>query len=102
MSSDVVLTIDDCGCYLDGQRGHYIRRDTIEFARNFGRPTDDVVNYLCLIYDNHCDNDFFPVEFLDAECDDALNWLNENIAPEGTYFAFDDGLYLFAEDEDAS
>jgi hypothetical protein len=39
-------------------------------------------------------------EWLSEGADDACSWMNENVAPEGFVFTFDEGFYLYAEDED--
>lgn len=100
MISNDILTLDDCGCWLDGQRGHYIGRDTIRLAHSWGCPVDDVTLYLCDKYEVEYFSDRFPHEFFDGQVDRTFNWLNDNIAPEGASFEFDDGLYLVPIDDD--
>lgn len=40
-------------------------------------------------------------QWLTDEARSAQDWLNEHIAPEGHYFTFDEGFYLYvSEDED--
>lgn len=92
------LTLDECGCYLDGQRGHYIARDTIDLASYWGFPlTKDEARFTAR-YALDGDKPDYPHEALSDLCDRAVDWLNENIAPEGASFGFDDGLYLLTAD----
>ena len=90
---------DSCGCWLDGQRGHYIGRDTIMLAKEFGMRINGITQYLCDTYEDNYFKDSFPHEYFDDEVYDAMNWLNDNIAPEGTCFVFDDGFYLLSTDD---
>lgn len=87
-------SMNDCGCWLDGQRGHYIGRDTIHLAEQLGMGVSWSTLYMCDNYNTWCHEPDFPSEAFDEEVQDALDWLNDNIAPEGAFFEFDDGLYL--------
>lgn len=45
--------------------------------------------------ENHDESDA-----LTEAAQDATTWLNTHIAPEGHYFTFDEGFYLYAEDDE--
>jgi len=39
-------------------------------------------------------------QLLSEGADAAADWLNEHVAPEGYWFRFDDGFYLWGDDPD--
>ena len=69
-------TITDTGCYLDNHRGHYITRDAIELAVEFGFIIGPFERFVIDMYDDHCFDDNYPTETLIELCDDATAWLN--------------------------
>lgn len=101
----IKLTSSHAGCLFDSHsRGHYIVPTVIEYADDLGRPTDPFVKYALFRYstDHHLNADEFPHEALIEESDKAIQWMNDNCAPEGYAFDWNDGdfgLYPI-EDED--
>lgn len=77
---------DDAGCWVDGHWGWKAPLRVIQIAYDFG--------YSGLMFD---------VENLDDMWDaaeEAEDWLNENIAPEGYSFGWFDGeFFLWSWDE---
>jgi len=92
------------GCLIDGHHGHYGTVALLELALAHGMPNSpdkDGIGYAEVAADyretgglgDHC-------EFI-AECsDDAEDWLNDNIAPEGHQFGWSDGEFFLLTTEE--
>jgi hypothetical protein len=109
-------TITETGCYLDNHRGHYITRDMILLAEEFGFILGEMESFVLDQYDEFNANENYPTESLYALADEALEWLNvgENTGvdrpirgqnsppaiPEGTSWGWNDGDFGLYEDED--
>lgn len=75
------LTANEAGCFLDNHRGHYITRDVIQLAQEFGFIVGPFEQYAVEMYDNHhadaADTRVdYPHEALTELCDEAVAWLN--------------------------
>lgn len=79
------------GCIFDSHRGHYIIPEIITYAEELGRPTDPFVKFTLTRYDEQYHTDEYPTSAMDDEHEKAIDWLNENIAPEGYSFGHNDG-----------
>jgi hypothetical protein len=85
--------IIETGCYLDNHRGHYIGRDAIQFAQEYGFIVGPFEQWAIDTYDNHCNDESYPHEGMIELCDDAIEWLNsgqsECITCKGTGKVFE-------------
>lgn len=87
------LTAADSGCWVDGHWGHYIAARTIQIAIGAGWNDLDA---------NHAAEKYLAGDIDDglAELvydlgDEAVDWMNANIVPEGYAFGWWEGeLYL--------
>jgi hypothetical protein len=111
------ITISETGCYLDNHRGHYIVRDMIQLAQNYGYIVGSFEQWSLDTYNEHYYSEEYPNEALIELSDDARDWLNcgdnsgidraikgQNsppIIPDNTQWEWNDGnfgLYVI-EDE---
>lgn len=79
------VTIVDVGCWLDSARGQYIGEEVQKIAIKAGFKMD-FVSCNC---DETCPcggKDESHGEWYSGAWDDAEEYLNENVAPEGTLF----------------
>jgi hypothetical protein len=72
----ITITQDQAGCVLSNQRGHYITRDAIELAVEFGFFIGSFEKFTLAMYDDHNADEDYPFEALVELCDEAVNWLN--------------------------
>lgn len=70
------IIILETGCYLDNHRGHYIQRDAIELAVEYGFLIGGFEKFAVDMYQDHSHEDNYPFEALNELCDDAVAWLN--------------------------
>ena len=70
------VTITKTGCYLDSHRGHYITRDAIQLAEEWGFITGSFEKFALAMYEEHNNDEEYPFEALVELCDEAVNWLN--------------------------
>lgn len=70
------FTEADAGCYLDSHRGHYIGRDMIELAVEFGFIIGPLARWALDTYADHSHEENYPHETLIELADSALDWLN--------------------------
>lgn len=97
----------DAGCWVGGHWGQYAVARMIQLAEEWGYRGDQ----LCaLAYRHLAQQTPYDIEPLDADewqilhdgADEVETWLNENVAPEGFHFTWDDGeFFLRAEEDDA-
>lgn len=114
MKSPHTLTLASVGCHLDNHRGHYISRDTIELAIEFGFIVGSSDLFVLSRYERDGYEDDYPSEVIHELCNEAIAWLNAGqdervsgqnfppIIPEGYSWGFNDGdfgLYSDTEDE---
>lgn len=89
-------TADEAGCWLEGSRGWRISGQVVRKAQEWGMPLsddDDIV--LRAFLDDYADD---PSEAIWEMADEATQWLNDNVAPEGYSFGFYDGeFFLWSE-----
>jgi hypothetical protein len=72
----ITLTTDQAGCWLDNHRGHYIGRDAIELAVEFGFLIGGFEKFAVDMYQDHSHEDNYPFEAMHELCDEAVTWLN--------------------------
>lgn len=70
------ITINETGCYLDNHRGHYIGRDTIQFAQDHGFIIGTFEQFAVSTYSEYGHHEDFPQEGMIELCDEAIAWLN--------------------------
>lgn len=92
------LTPEDAGCYVDGHWGQYGVAHMINRAEEFGYAEPEVT----ALADKHMasmgpsggeDLTFDEHEALSDASEEAENWLNENVAPEGYSFGWSEGEF---------
>jgi len=88
------------GCLVDGHWGQYGVTRLIEIATEFGFPIDAADAAEVRKY-NAGDDDMDP-EHVYELADSVEQWLNDNIAAEGSYFGWHDGefFYSIVDDDD--
>ena len=77
----IIIREHETGCYLDSHRGHYINRDMILLAVEFGFIIDTFERFAIDRYDDWSvedlvSNDIDLIGALHDLCDEALAWLN--------------------------
>lgn len=80
----------ETGLYIDGVHGIYAVKELCLLAQGFGyggpAPTDEQVRD--------------EVDDTDGMADDALDWLNENVAKNGASFGWYEGnVYYYSQQE---
>lgn len=94
------LTNADAGCIYDSHNGHYIIPFVIGYAHDAGRQTDPFVLFALSEYADNYHDPVFPNDALIEEHDQAIIWLNQNVAPDGFIFEWNDGDFgLYSVDE---
>lgn len=71
-----MITKLQAGCFLDNHRGHYIVRDMILLAVEFGFIISPIDSYVISLYDEKNGDEDYPTECLQEISDEALAWLN--------------------------
>lgn len=74
------LTAADAGCWVDGHWGQYGSLKVIQIAQEFGLWPDET-------FDNEN-------EFIHEIADEAEQWMNDNVAPDGHSFGWFDGEWF--------
>jgi hypothetical protein len=75
------LTEANLGCWLDNHRGHYISRDAIQLAQDFGfivGPSDQFVLDMYEDCDSLPEGVIYPYETVYELADEAVAWLNSS------------------------
>lgn len=101
------ITEDQAGCWLDNHRGHYILRDMIDVATQFGFIIDPFAEFALRIYEDYDGDENYPYEALTELSEEALKWLNYGdneglhrpwkgqnsppVIPEGYMWAWEEG-----------
>ena len=80
----------ETGLYIDGVHGIYAVKELCLLAQAYGyegpAPSDDDVRD--------------DIENADGLADDAMDWLNENVAKDGAFFGWYEGnVYYYTESE---
>jgi hypothetical protein len=92
----VTATAIDAGCWVDGGRGRYARARVIEIALDCGwedsEATEIVARYPELSEDQQ--------DALGDVVNNAEQYLNEHVAPEGFSFGWHDGEFFLWSDTD--
>lgn len=106
------VTITETGCYLDNHRGHYIVRDAILLAIEFGFIVGPFERFALDHYDDLGHEESYPQEALVDLLDEATQWLNmvqgeriygQNLppkTPDEYWWGFNDGDYGLWREED--
>ena len=69
-------TITETGCYLDNHRGHYISRDVVQMAVEYGFIIDPFAQWALNTYEDRENYSDYPDEAIIELADEATNWLN--------------------------
>ena len=89
---------DSCvGCWYAGHRGHYIGEAIVEEALSRGWHDEDeaTIRQMVDAYPDLTDDQF---AIWDEVVNDAEQWLNDAVAPEGYSFGWHDGEFFFQPD----
>lgn len=104
-------TAEMAGCWLAGSSNRTVDElnfDTIMIAKDRGFTVSNKDNDILDIFEDQPADPFSGTKWADDVdisqglseiADDAVEWLNENVSPDGYHFEFDDGLYLYLDDE---
>ena len=105
MTGIIKATPEDAGCYVDGHWGQYATAHMIERATEFGFNDEEVediaARHLASIGPSDApgitDDEY---EVLNDGADEAEEWLNANVAPEGYSFGWWEGeFYLWPNEQ---
>lgn len=92
------------GCLFDSALGHYVHPEVIKLARREGMNFDPFEEFTLNRYDALWDAPDYPdLVSQGGLLDKAVEWLNDNRAPHGYLFDFNEGdfgLYRDNHDED--
>lgn len=69
-------TITETGCYLDNHRGHYLLRDMIWLAKEWGYIVSETESFALDMYEAHSGDENYPFQSIVELSDEALVWLN--------------------------
>lgn len=85
------------GCWWEGHQGHYIGKYVVEEALGRGWHAEDesTIREMVEVYPN-LTNDQYVI--WDEVVNDAEQWLNDAVAPEGYSFGWHDGEFFFQPD----
>lgn len=81
------LTSADAGCWIDGHYGIYATERVLSIAKDLDWPVSG-------------DIDINDVDQLFDATDEAVDWMNKNVAPEGFSFGWHDGEFFLWSDEE--
>lgn len=98
MSTITKALPDDAGCYVDGHWGQFGVSRVIGVAADFGFDDAgalDLASRHMATYGPHSAPELTDdeLEALDYASDDAVQWLNDNVAPQSYYFGWFDGEF---------
>ena len=114
MSAIIKATPEDAGCWLESSRGHYIGMYAVRIAEAAGMPLSEDDSLILSAYAQdktvvieggelviHGQQDAGPIiNDQGGLCDQATEWLTENVAPDGYEFEWVDGeLHMSATAE---
>lgn len=92
MESIQRVSPDAAGCWIDGHIGHYLSAEIILTAAAYGWKDERAIN-AAMKYWGGLDGDENLAEYVYDAADDAIEWLNANVAPEGYAFDYEDGEF---------
>lgn len=88
------------GCVFDGNRGWRISADAIVYAHERGFPVTCVdLAVMGAFREGDRDQDGTIGEYVHAMADEAIEWLNEHVTPEGHLFGWHEGDLMLWSDE---
>jgi hypothetical protein len=95
----------DAGCWIDGHWGQYGVARSIEIARDFGYSDLLIVDIaeqklMCMqpSYYRYAITDE-QEELLSEAADEVVDWLNDNVAPQGFTFGWYEGEFFLQSQE---
>lgn len=99
----MIEIITQTGCYLDGQRGHYVARDVVYLAQGYGFIVGALAQWALDAYEDHHHEDAYPAETISELAGEARDWLNSGRCPcdvcAGTALAPDGADYFTRADD---
>ena len=78
------------GCWINDSIGHYLSAEIILTAAAYGWKDEAAINAAERYWGSDPDDENLPEYVYDA-ADEAIAWMNENVAPEGYAFDYQDG-----------
>lgn len=100
----------DAGCLVSSDWGQYIPARVVEIASSYGYGSDGLAgaDKVIALADEYLKSGYVPgmgKDFTDDEYDrlvagaeEAQDWLNYNVAPEGYHFGWYDGEFFLQSD----
>lgn len=111
MANDTITKASpaDAGCWIDGHWGQYGSTRLIEIARGFGWQLTDEEIAALVAYTGGAET-FTQSDGTEADtadwilnqgglADAAEEWMNENVAPDGYSFGWNDGEFFLGSSE---
>lgn len=89
-------TAADAGCWVAGRHGHYAMPGVIEIALAYGWA-DEQASGIAQRYPDLSESD---QDALSDTVDDAEQWLNSHVAPQGFSFGWHDGEFFLWSDSE--
>lgn len=86
------ISPDASGCWIDSHIGHYLSAEIILTAAAYGWKDEEAINAAERYWGRDEDEDLAETVY-DA-ADEAIEWMNQNVAPEGYRFDYDDGEFF--------
>lgn len=111
LTKPVRATDADYGCWLDSHRGWHISADLVYMTHRLGMTLDQDDVLILATYDTDYGTDLLtlstgeevdPIECVSGQggmADQATEWLNEHVAPEGAYFGFWEGDFMLQTEQ---
>jgi hypothetical protein len=100
----IVLTAEDAGCYVDGWWGQYAVAHMVQRAEELGYDDHEIISLATRKLasmgpstDPGLTDD--EDEALTEASDSVETWLNDNVAPAGYLFGWEDGEFFLWSDE---
>lgn len=89
------LTAADAGCWVDGHWGWRASVRVIVLAREFGFQVDEELEDAIKYFNNdECSSYSDTPEIVYDASDEAEEWMNNNVAPQGYSFGWFDGEWF--------
>ena len=85
------------GCWINGDIGHYLSAEIILIAEDYGWKDSKAIDAAYRYWGND-PNDENIAEYVYDAADDAIAWMNENVAPEGYTFDYHEGEFFLMPD----
>lgn len=100
--------VPEIGCWVDGHWGQYASARLVELAKIFGYDDEKIID-LAARHMDECTHGGIAtrsmpltgdeMDELVEGADEAIGWLSEHIAPEGTSFGWQDGEVFLQTEE---